>query len=109
MPPASLSTFAVMIPGPTIARSAASLTRLDLSDALNVAARTSVLPPQQVDDVVCRDDAGETPVFVNDRQREQVVLVEQLDDFVLGRVHVAADERLGAESRQQRGLVRDDG
>src|SRR5689334_9086327 len=108
MPPASLSTFAVMMPGPTTASSAARRTRPDFSDVLRAAARTrSGLPPQQVDDVVCGDDAGQTPVFVHDRKREQVVLVEELDNLVFGRVEMTADERLGAEGRERRGLVGD--
>src|SRR5579872_3737405 len=96
MPPASLSTLAVMMPGPTTAISRARRTRHDRSDVLSdvrrVAGRTSVLPPQQIDDVVGRDDAGEASVFVDHRQGEQVVLVEELDDLVFRRVEMAADQ-----------------
>src|SRR5947207_15295156 len=106
MPPASLSTFAVMMPGPITASSAARRTRPDRSDVLRAARRTSVLPPEQIDDVVCRDDSGEASVFVHDGKREQVVLVEQLDDFVFRRVEVTADERFRRECGERRASVR---
>ena len=48
--------------------------------------RPSVPVPQHRDHVVGRDDAGEPAVLVDDRERDQVVLVEQRRDLVLRRV-----------------------
>ena len=62
--------------------------------------------PQHRDHVVGRDDAGEPPVLVDDRERDQVVLVEQRRHFVLGRVGRAGDVRL-AQVGELRGRRRD--
>src|SRR3954451_14078104 len=100
MPPASLSTLAVMKPGPTTAKTRARRTRQLLSSA------TSVPMAQHRDHVVRRDDAGDASVLVDDGERDQVVLVEERRDFVLRRVRRACDVRL-AEVRQLRGRRRD--
>ena len=42
--------------------------------------------PQHGDHVVGGDDAGEPAVLVDDRERDEVVLVEERGDFVVGRV-----------------------
>ena len=52
----------------------------------------SALLPQHRDHVVGRDDAGDAAVLVDDRQRDQVVFVEQRRDFVLRRVGRAGDD-----------------
>src|SRR3954447_5310510 len=96
MAPASLSTLAVMKPGPTTAKTRARRTRQLLSSA------TSVPMPQHRDHVVRRDDAGNASVLVDDSERDQVVLVEECRDFVLRRVRRAGDIRF-AEIRQLRG------
>src|SRR6185436_4335554 len=80
MPPASLSTLAVMNPGPTTARNSAMRVR----HCFSVVGTSAV--PQHRNHVVGRDDPGEPAVLVGDCQREQVVLVEQLRYFLLWRV-----------------------
>ena len=84
MPPASLSTFAVMKPGPMTAstrtiRAFQLLSRDFIGWAL-------VRVPQHRDHVVCRDDAGQASVFVDDAERHEVVFVEEPGDLVVGRV-----------------------
>src|SRR5215217_4312357 len=95
MPPASLSTLAVMKPGPTTAKKMAARVRQFLS----VVMRASVAVPQHRDHIVGGDDAGNPAVLVGDGEGEQVVLVEQRRDFVLGRIGGAGAIRL-AQLRQ---------
>src|SRR5215471_19179025 len=92
-----------MMPGPTTASSAARRTRQDLK----AATRTSVLPPQQIDHIVCRDDSGKAPLFVNDGKREQVVFVEECDHLVFGRVEVTIHRRSGDEPAERRVRISD--
>src|SRR6266480_945380 len=91
MPPASLSTFAVMKPGPTTANTSSSR-------ALQLFAMSLMAPPLRVpqhrDHVVGGDDARETAMLVDDRERDQVVLVEQGSHVVLRRIRRAGDEGL---------------
>ena len=61
--------------------------------------------PEHRDHVVGRDDAGEAAVFVDDGERDEVVLVEQAGDFVLGRVGGAGDggfAQFGQRRRRRR-------
>src|SRR5882672_9574394 len=110
MPPASLSTFAVMKPGPTTASNSAIRLRHSLNNviaewkvaatiaasvserwqALGVGPRrkrkkshASVAVPQHRDHVVGGDDAGEAAVLVDHRERDQVVFVEERRHFGL--------------------------
>src|SRR5712691_11476573 len=82
MPPASLSTFAVMNPGPTTARTMATRTRQLLR---KVIARSAAVT-QHRDHIISGDDAGEPCVLVDYRKRDQIVFVEERGHFVLGRV-----------------------
>src|SRR4029453_18842746 len=104
MPPASLSTLAVMNPGPTTARKRASRLRQPRRNR----ARTTgaVLPPQPRDHVISGDNAGEPSVLVDDREGDEVVLVEEGGDLVFRRVRRARDVWL-AERRQLRRRGRD--
>ena len=94
MPPASLSTFAVMIPGPRIARKSVSAT-LPVADVgarsgclggrrdhLSLRRCRSRLRLEPVDDVVDRDDADEDPFGIRHGQGEEVVLGHRLGDLV---------------------------
>ena len=47
--------------------------------------------PQHRNHVVGRDDAGQPAVLVDDRERDEVVLVEERGDFVLRRIRRAPD------------------
>src|SRR5689334_22003851 len=96
MPPASLSTFAVMNPGPTTARNNATRVRHSLRSSFIASAVA-----QHRDHVVGRDDAGQPAVLVDDGQRDQVVFVEQFGDLRLRRVGRARDVRL-AQVRELR-------
>src|SRR4051812_32972043 len=98
MPPASLSTLAVMNPGPTTAMKTASRLRHPLRNSLTGA---SIAVPQHRDHVVRGDDAGDAAVFVDDREGDEVVLVEQGGDLALRRVGRAGDIRF-AQRRQLR-------
>src|SRR5215813_3989648 len=91
MPPASLSTLAVMNPGPTTARTRAIRTRHSLSQVMGEA---SVVVPQHRDDVVGGDDSGEAAVLVDDGEGDEVVFVEERGDLRLRRVGRAGDVRL---------------
>src|SRR5260370_17670066 len=82
MPPASLSTLAVMNPGPTAARMSALRTRQLLSSFIDA----SVAVPQHRDHVVRRDDARNAAMLVHHGERDQVVFVEERGDLVLRRV-----------------------
>ena len=62
--------------------------------------------PEHGDHVVGRDDAGESAVFVHNGERDEVVLVEQRGDFVLGRIRGAGDVRF-AQVRELDGRRRD--
>jgi hypothetical protein len=94
-PPASSPPLAVTNPGPITA--SISIRRLRQPRAKNFIG--SVAMPQHGDHVVGRDDAGEAAVFVDDRQRYQVVFVEQRGDLVLRRIPLARDVGL-AQLRQ---------
>src|SRR6476660_7544118 len=100
MPPASLSTLAVMNPGPMTARTRARRLRHPLRKK-NFMAGESVVTPEHADHIVGGDDAGDAAVLVDDRQRDQVVLVEERRDFafrcITGARHVGFAER--AEGR----------
>src|SRR3954451_7307766 len=99
MPPASLSTLAVMKPGPTTAKNRTRLCR-QLLRAVVVMRLAFV--PQHRDDVVGGDDAGQPAVLIGDGERQQVVFVEQGRDFVIRRVRGARDVRL-AQTGERRG------
>src|SRR5215470_6005031 len=96
MPPASLSTLAVMNPGPTTARTSAMRRRHSLSQVMTLQTRPSPLMAvsQHRDHVVSGDDAGQPAVFVDDGERDEIVFVEQLRDIGLRRVGRAGDVRL---------------
>src|ERR1017187_2027345 len=98
MPPASLSTFAVMMPGPTTARNTASR----VFHPQTREASRSVIGPQQADHIVGRDDSRKAAVLVDDRQRQEVVLVEEFRDLILRRVSGATDQLLDGEIGQRR-------
>src|SRR3954465_15650681 len=99
MPPASLSTLAVMKPGPTTAKNRTRLCR-QLLRAVVVMGLAFV--PQHRDDVVGGDDARQPAMLVGDGERQQVVLVEERRHFVVRRVGGARDVRL-AQSGERRG------
>src|SRR5437867_3007300 len=107
MPPASLSTLAVMKPGPTTASTTMSRTFQALKlRGMSLMSRPSALVPQHRDDVVGGDEAGDSSVLVDDGQRDEVVLVEERRHLRLGRVGGARDVRLadvGEPRRQRRG------
>src|SRR5437764_116186 len=92
MPFASLSTFAVMNPGPTTARKRTS--RLRHSLRRKSIACVSVTMSQHRDHLVGGDDAGQASMCVDDGERDQVVFVEERRDLVLRRVRRAGDVRL---------------
>src|SRR5205807_4110551 len=100
-PPASLSTLAVMKPGPMAASNSTSrlLQRRRFIGPL-------LAMPQHRDHVVGRDDAGEPIVRIDDGESNEVVLVEQRGYFVVGRVGRAGDVGL-AQIRELRGGRRD--
>src|ERR1700704_6331383 len=102
MPPASLSTLAVMKPGPTTARTRAMRVRQLLKNVM----ATSAAMPQHGDHVVGRDDARQPAVLVHDGELDEVVFVEERGHFVLRCVGCAGDVRL-AELRQLGGGRRD--
>src|ERR1051326_2525112 len=87
MPPASLSTLAVMKPGPTTDSTRARRTRQLLSDLMG----GSVAVPQHRDHVVGGDDARDAAVLVDDRERDEVVFVEERGHLVLRRIRGARD------------------
>src|SRR4030088_1640987 len=83
MPPASLSTLAVMIPGPTTEATRARRAHRERSGrtppdgVARPSARVSAMQ-HLLQDVVHGDDAQEPSALVLHRQREQVVLDGQL-------------------------------
>src|SRR3972149_11266582 len=99
MPPASLSTLAVMIPGPTTASKINRRARRGLSRchrfivslgaaALVVQARHALLPLGRnhfVECVVDGHDPLQLLLVVDDRNRQQVVLRDGLPPLVLAR------------------------
>ena len=93
MPPASLSTLAVMKPGTDDGEEQRPARLCQLFAEEHSSTRSAAVP-QHRDHVVGRDDAGEPAVLVDDRQRDQVVLVEQRRHFVVRRVGRARDVRL---------------
>src|ERR1700704_2580947 len=104
MPPASLSTFAVMKPGPTTAKKSARRIFQCFNEKRTV--RPSAALPQHRDHVIGRDDAGEPAVLVYDGEGDQVVFVEELGDFIFWRVWSAGDVRV-AEIGELSGRRRD--
>src|SRR4051794_41985521 len=98
MPPASLSTLAVMKPGPTTAKNRTRLCR----QLLRAVVMRLAFVPQHRDDVVGGDDARQPAMLVGDGERQQVVLVEERRHFVVRRVGGARDVRL-AQSGERRG------
>src|SRR5215472_16333157 len=106
MPPASLSTFAVMNPGPMTARSSASRTFHDLNEAIDFVFIEWGLAgvTQHRDHVVRRDDAGKALMLVDNGERDKVVFVEQARDFVVGSVGDAGDGIFAqVQERRRRG------
>src|SRR3954451_19577625 len=99
MPPASLSTLAVMKPGSTTAKNRTRLCR-QLLRAVVVMRLAFV--PQHRDDVVGGNEPRQPAVLVGDGERQQVVLVEERRHFVVRRVGGARDVRL-AQSGERRG------
>src|SRR5712691_7720063 len=103
MPPASLSTLAVMNPGPMTASTSAARARQSrkpLSDTFMMAGPRSVPMPQHRDHVVRRDDPREAAVLVDDGKSDEVVFVEQRRDFVLRRIG-RAEHRVLAQLRER--------
>src|SRR5438045_4892285 len=94
MPPASLSTFAVMKPGPTTARKRTSRLRQPLKGKAGSCIAPSVAVPQHRNHIVRRDDAGKPPVLVDDRKGDEIVFVKERGHFRFRRVGRARDIRL---------------
>src|ERR1700690_3462624 len=97
MPPASLSTIAVMKPGPRMAKNTRSRARKRLS----IVARSSSTPPQDGDNIVGRDDAGQLALVIDHGKRQQAVLVKQLGDAILRFIHWGLDQRCGSKFPQR--------
>src|SRR5207302_10839808 len=96
MPPASLSTFAVMMPGPTTEISSARCAhreRKGRTPPEGVARATARDSPMEhlLQDVVDGDDAHDLAVLVLDGEREKVVLGSQLGH--LARIVIGAQRR----------------
>src|SRR5207249_1848001 len=94
MPPASLSTLAVMKPGPTTARKRTSRLRQPLKGKPGSCIARSAAVPQHRNHIVRGDDAGKPPVLVDDRKGDEVVFVEERRHFRFRRVGRARDIRL---------------
>src|SRR4051812_19068704 len=91
MPPASLSTLAVMKPGPMTASSSTSRPFQCFGENFMNGARRLPRVSQHRDHVVCRDDAGKPLVLVHDGEGNEVVLVEQRRHFIVGGIGGACD------------------
>src|SRR4249919_791719 len=102
MPPASLSTLAVMNPGPMTANSSTIRDFQLLSEKVIGIGAGSALMPQHRDHVVGGDDAGQAFMFVDHGERNEVVLVEERRDFVVGSVRRAADRWLAQIEKRRR-------
>src|SRR3954471_3600834 len=82
MPPASLSTLAVMMPGPTTERTSAMRANGDRASALTPFPGVSAMQ-HLLQHVVDGDDPEELSLLLH-RQREEVVLGGQLGDVLGG-------------------------
>src|SRR5215472_18781402 len=83
IPPASLSTMAVMKPGPRTPRNVMIGYRSRFHIPRRVSLCVHSFAPEHGNNVVRRDYANELALIVHDRQRQQVVLVEKLGDAIL--------------------------
>src|SRR5260221_12371827 len=75
MPPASLSTLAVMMPGPITARTS---TRRIFHDRRRVSTGASVGPPQDVDYVIGGGDSPQPAGPLHPRERQQGVIFQKV-------------------------------
>src|SRR5436190_23998100 len=103
MPPASLSTLAVMKPGPTTARRSTSRLRQPLNGKLGTCIASSVAVPQHRNHIVRGDDAGKAPVLVDDGKSDEVVFVKERGHLGFGRVGRAGHVRLAQIGERRRG------
>ena len=83
MPPASLSTFAVMNPGPMTAKNSIIRFRQLFGISLMDVDQPAMMP-QHRDHIIGGDDARNATVLVDDRKGDQVVLVEELGHLIVG-------------------------
>src|SRR3954469_22316172 len=99
MPPESLSTTAVMKPGPRTARKT-SRWRLKRakSSVTEDGARLSL--SQHGDHVIGGYRSRQSPVFGNNGQRQQIIFVEQLSHAVAFLVRCRRDKPFGRELNQ---------
>src|SRR5262245_32144905 len=95
MPPASLSTLAVMNPGPmTASTRAIRVFQCFHENVTGTSGSRLAAMSEHGDHVVGGDDAGKAFVLVHHGERHEVVFVEQGRDFIVRRVRRAADWRL---------------
>src|SRR5712692_10982577 len=98
MPPASLSTLAVMIPGPSTARKITKLVRKRPNRfSFTGSARGLSSMQDQLDDVVGGDHTLKVLLVIHYRECHQVVLVEEVNHGLRIGVGFDKDQWLGDE------------
>src|SRR5277367_6442173 len=105
MPPASLSTLAVISPGPITARktSSCAIKRRPLRGAATGAMASSASTQYLRKDVVHRDDAEQLSFWCDHRHREQAVLGGDLRHLVNAGIDEDRPGRLPHQVPERRG------